>query len=101
MYARWLVGVESLAVAVLVYCAHISDSSQFDGVYYGFDGPPESALSVIWRLRAREATLFVMALWVAALLTAYRLGEERANGCKHVGCGKGTVEDIGDGSNQS
>jgi hypothetical protein len=71
MYARWLVGAESLAVAAILYCAHMSDSSHFDGAYYGFDGPPESELSIIWRLRAREATLFVMALWVSALLMAY------------------------------
>jgi hypothetical protein len=71
MYARWLVGAESLAVAILLFCASISESSEFEGPYYGFDGPPETELRILWRLRAREALLLLMVLWVAALLLAY------------------------------
>jgi hypothetical protein len=71
MYARWLVGAESLTVVVILYCAHMSDISQFHGEYYDFDGPPESDLSIVWRLRAHEAVLLLIALWVAALLIAY------------------------------
>jgi hypothetical protein len=71
MYARWLVGAESLAVAIVLYCARIADSSEFKGVFYGFDGPPDSELRIIWRLRAREALLLLIVLWVAAVLLAY------------------------------
>jgi hypothetical protein len=71
MYARWLVGAEFLTAAVILYCAHMSDISQFHGEYYGFDGPPESELSILWRLRAHEAILLLVALWVAALLLSY------------------------------
>ena len=71
MFARWLVGAESLTVAVILYCAHMSDISRFHGEYYGFDGPPESELSIAWRLRAHEAVLLLIVLWVVALLMAY------------------------------
>lgn len=71
MYARWLVAAEFLTVVGILYCAHMSDKSQFQGEYYGFDGPPESELSILWRLRAHEAVLLLVVLLVGALLLSY------------------------------
>jgi hypothetical protein len=71
MYARWLVVAESSAVAMIIYCANIADKSEFQGLFYGFDGPPDSELRILWRLRAREMLLLLMVLWVAGLVLAY------------------------------
>jgi hypothetical protein len=71
MYARWLVGAESLAVAMIIYCANIADRTEFEGVFYGFDGPPDTELRILWQLRAREALLLLMVLWIAGLLLTY------------------------------
>ena len=71
MYARWLVGAESLAVAMIIYCANMADRSEFQGELYGFDGPPDTELRILWQLRAREALLLLMVLWIAGLLLAY------------------------------
>jgi hypothetical protein len=73
MYARWLICLEALALGVLIYCAEISGSLRFEGRIVGLDEAydTESHLHYfIWRLRAREAFLFVVALWVAAILLA-------------------------------
>jgi hypothetical protein len=76
MYARWLICLEAAALGILVYCAEISGNLRFQGIIVGLDEAydTESHLRYfIWRLRAREAFLFVVALWVAAvLLAAYR-----------------------------
>jgi hypothetical protein len=71
MYARWLVAAESLTVAAVIYCAYMADSAEYVGEFMGFDGPPETELRMLWRLRASEAFLLLVALWVAALLLAY------------------------------
>jgi hypothetical protein len=71
MYARWLIAAQSLAVAAVLYCANRADSAEYKGEFFGFDGPPETALRTIWRLRASESFLLLVALWVAALLLAY------------------------------
>lgn len=78
MYARWLVAAECLAVAAIIYCASRADSAEYPGEFFGFDGPPETALRTLWRLRARELFLLLLALWVAALLLAY-LNNRTAN----------------------
>lgn len=69
MYARWLICLETMALGILIYCAEISGNLRFEGRNVGFDEAydTESHLHYfIWRLRAREAFLFVVALWVAA-----------------------------------
>jgi hypothetical protein len=71
MYARWLVAAESLAIAAVLYCAYMADSAEYEGGFTGFDGPPETALRILWRLRASEAFLLLVILWVAALLLVY------------------------------
>ena len=68
--------LEAMALGILIYCAEISGNLRFEGRIVGLDEAydTESHLHYfIWRLRAREAFLFVVALWVVALLlAAYR-----------------------------
>jgi hypothetical protein len=71
MYARWLVAAESLAVAAVLYCANMADSAEYVGPIIGLDGPPETELRILWRLRASEVFLLLVALWIVALLLAY------------------------------
>jgi hypothetical protein len=76
MYARWLIGLEAMALGIPIYCAAISGNLRFEGRIVGLDEAYDTESHMrhfIWRLRAREALLFVVALWVAAiLLAAYR-----------------------------
>lgn len=73
MYARWLICLEAMALGILIYCAEISGNLRFEGRIVGFDEAydTESHLHYfIWHLRAREAFLFVVVLWVAAVIIA-------------------------------
>jgi hypothetical protein len=76
MYARWLICLEAMALGILIFCSEISGNLRLEGRIVGLDEAydTESHLHYfIWRLRAREAFLFVVAVWVAAiLLAAYR-----------------------------
>jgi hypothetical protein len=76
MYARWLICLEAMALGILIYCAEISGNLRFEGTNVGFDEAYDTESHMhyfIWRLRAREAFLFVVVLWVAAvLLAAYK-----------------------------
>jgi hypothetical protein len=73
MYARWLIGLEALALGILICCAEFSGNSRFEGRIVGLDEAYDIESHMhyfIWRLRAREAFLLVVALWVAAVLLA-------------------------------
>jgi hypothetical protein len=76
MYARWLICLEAMALGILIYCAEIAGNLRFEGRIVGLDEAYDTESHMhyfIWHLRAREALLFVVALWVAAvLLAAYR-----------------------------
>jgi len=65
-----------MALGLLIYCAEVSGNLRFEGRIVGLGEAydTESHLHYfIWRLRAREAFLFVVALWVVAtLLAGYR-----------------------------
>lgn len=93
MYARWLIGAESLTVAVFLCCASISECSQWEGPVLGLDGPPETELHFIWRLRAREVLLLLMVSWVAALVLAY--AKTRAHRIDHAAAKYGSRFAIG------
>jgi hypothetical protein len=71
MYAGILLSAQFLTVAVILYSTHMSDISELKGEYYGLDGPPKSESSFLWLLRAHEAVLFLIALWIAALVLSY------------------------------
>src|SRR5271170_5065650 len=83
MYARWLICLEAMALGILIYCAEISGNLRFEGANAGLDEAYDTESHMhyfIWRLRAREALLFVVVLWVAAvLLAAYRRIRARDN----------------------
>jgi hypothetical protein len=73
MYARWLVCFETIAVAVLIYCACIPGNLRFEGTPMGFDEASdlESRMHYIfWRSYAREALLVLALLWVVAVVLA-------------------------------
>ena len=73
MYARWLVFAQALLIGLLIYFADISSDLRFQGTVAGFDGARdiESQTRYFnWHLRAREAFLLVVILWIAALLLA-------------------------------
>jgi hypothetical protein len=76
MYARWLICLEALALGILICCAEISGNLRVQGRIVGLDEAYDTESHMqyfIWRLRAREAFLLVVALWVASvLLAAYR-----------------------------
>jgi hypothetical protein len=73
MCARWLVFLESVALAVLIYCAYVAGNLRFEGVPMGFDEAfdIESRVHYIfWRSYAREALFVLALLWVAAVVLA-------------------------------
>jgi hypothetical protein len=70
MYARWLVFLETVALAVLIYCAYVAGNLRFEGTPMGFDEAfdIESRVHYIfWRSYAREALLALALLWVVAV----------------------------------
>ena len=81
MHARWLLCLETIALAILVYFAEMSANLRFQGTPSGLDEAYDIESHMhyfIWRLRAREVLLLVIVLWVAAaFLVAYRV--TRAN----------------------
>jgi hypothetical protein len=73
MYARWLVFLETVALAVLIYCADVAGNLRFEGTPMGFDEAYdiESRVHYIfWRSYAREALFVLALLWVVAVLLA-------------------------------
>jgi hypothetical protein len=73
MYARWLICLEALALGILICFAQISGNLRFEGRIGGLDEAHDIESHIhyfIWRLRAREAFLLVVALWVVAVLLA-------------------------------
>jgi hypothetical protein len=73
MYARWLVCLETVALAVLIYCANVAGNLRFEGIPMGFDeafDPESRAHYILWRSYSREALLLLVALWVIALALA-------------------------------
>jgi hypothetical protein len=73
MYARWLVCFETIAVAVLLYCAYIAGNLRFEGTSVGLDEAfdIESRVHYIfWRSYAREALFVLALLWAVAVVLA-------------------------------
>jgi hypothetical protein len=73
MYARLLVFLETVALAVLIYCAHVAGNLRFEGIHMGFDeafDPEPRAHYTLWRSYSREALWLLAALWVIALVLA-------------------------------
>jgi hypothetical protein len=73
MYARWLVCLETVALAVLVYCAYVAGNLRFEGIPMGLDeafDPESRAHYILWRSYSREALLLLAVLWVIALVLA-------------------------------
>jgi hypothetical protein len=73
MYARWLVCFESIAIAVLVYCAEVAGNLRFEGTPTVFDEAfdIESHVHYIfWRSYARETLLVLALLWLVAVVLA-------------------------------
>jgi hypothetical protein len=73
MYARRLVFLETVALAVLIYCAYVAGNLRFEGIPMGFDeafDPESRAHYILWRSYSREALLLLAALWVIALVFA-------------------------------
>jgi hypothetical protein len=73
MYARWLVLLETVALAVLIYCAYVAGDLRFEGTPMSFDEAfdIESRVHYIfWRSYAREALLVLALLWMVAVVLA-------------------------------
>jgi hypothetical protein len=73
VYARWLIGLEAITLGILLYFAEISGRLRYQGTIVGLDEAYDTDSYLhyfIWRLRAREALLFVVVVWVAAVLLA-------------------------------
>ena len=73
MYARWLIGAEIVAVAMLIYCASIAGGLRFEGIHTGFDesfDPTSRIAYFLWQSRAREFLLFLTVLWFTSLVLA-------------------------------
>jgi hypothetical protein len=90
MFSRWLLCLEAVSVALLIYCAETAGRLRFKGRIMGFDEAydTESHLRYfVWHLRSREAFLFVLALWVAAILLAvykrFRAGDLESGVAKY------------------
>jgi hypothetical protein len=65
--------LESVALAVLIYCAYVAGNLRFEGVPMGFDEAfdIESRVHYIfWRSYAREALFVLALLWVVAVVLA-------------------------------
>jgi hypothetical protein len=70
MYARWLVCLETVALAVLIYCAYVAGKLRFEGIHMGLDeafDPESRAHYILWRSYSRETLLLLAALWLIAV----------------------------------
>jgi hypothetical protein len=73
MYARRLVFFETVALAVLIYCAYVAGNLRFEGIPMGFDeafNPESRAHYILWRSYSREALWLLAAIWVIASVLA-------------------------------